>query len=395
MKLKILFVTNQFNPPRSTGSGNSSSLIYKELKDRSHDVDLLIFDDKSYEKDYKDTKYEKFYRKNTKLNIIKELSKINDGEYDIIHKYGGGFSRSILPIVGRNFKKTKLVVTFNGPYIACWNYLNYDKDDNSCCNFPKNFRCAMEKRKITFKWLSFFEYFIRKIQRVANRKYDNYFVQSKPMKALFSEANFDKLKTKLIPNFFDPTFYEKLKDFKSENGDKLVVLYLGGLKQNKGVSNLIKAFKKIKKNNIELRIVGNGSQKENLMKIAKDDERIKFLGFLEYKSDEFTKQYLESDIFVHPGIWPEPFNRTILEAPLAHNAMIVSDIGAPPDVLKDKALIYDPHNVQELADCLRELIDKPEKRNKMANEVHDYILEKYSLESAIDKLEREYEKLSN
>ena len=49
--MKILFSTNQFNPPRSTGSGNSSSLIVRELKKRGHELDLLIFDEKSFEKE--------------------------------------------------------------------------------------------------------------------------------------------------------------------------------------------------------------------------------------------------------------------------------------------------------------------------------------------------------
>jgi len=225
------------------------------------------------------------------------------------------------------------------------------------------------------------------------KKYDRYFAQSEAIKTLFSKAHFDETKFKIIPNFFDPYLHEEIKSKKIEPKDKITILYVGVLKKHKGVHNLIKAFKRIENENLVLQIMGDGSQRDKLEKLSGKDKRIKFLGLINYRSQEFVKRYKQADIFVHPGLWPEPFNRTILEAGISKNAMVVSDIGAPPEVLRNQALIYPPNDVEALTDNLRYLIDHPKRRKKMAETVHDYLIKEYSLSSAIDKLENEYQKL--
>jgi len=391
--MKILFITNAFNPPRSTGSANSSSLIYKGLIERNHDLDLLIFDRAEFIEDYRECGLGNFYKKNDFLNVLSELKRIEDGVYEIIHLYGGGWQKFILPYLCKNFKKTKIVTTQNGICPVCWNFEAYEKYDNKCCSFSKSLRCLIKKRSIHMKWFSILEYFVRKLQLHSFRYYDKYFAQSETINQLLTNAGIDSSKVEIIPNFFDPDFYKKIKEKEKKNTEKTIILFVGYIRRRKGLDKLIKAFKKIHSNKIELRIVGDGSGKEEAKKLAGNDKGIKFLGHIPYKSDELIETYIDADIFVHPGIWPEPFNRTILEAAISKNAIIVSDIGAPPEVLEDKALIYDPHDIKGLVDCLKELINNPEKRKKMEQEVHDYIFEEYSLESAIDRLEQEYKKL--
>ncbi|MFW5895261.1 MAG: glycosyltransferase family 4 protein [archaeon] len=393
--MKILLITSQFHPPRNTGSANSSSLIYKGLKKRGDEVDLLVFDEKSMAPKYEKANLREFYRKNDFLTITNELSKIKDGKYDIIHQYGGGLNFELLPLFSRNFKVTKIVTTLNGIWPACWSAygINYDRKSKKCCRFPENLYCAMKKRKTIIKWKSFLEYFYRYFQRVCVKQYDRYFAQSEAIKHLFSKAGFNKSKFTIIPNFFDPILHKDIKDTKVKSKDKIVVLYVGVLNTHKGVHNLVKAFKNIRNQNVELQIMGDGKKRKELEKSSIKDDRIKFLGLIPYRSNEFIKKYKQADIFVHPGLWPEPFNRTILEASISKNAMIVSDVGAPPEVLKNQALIYPPHDVETLTNHLKYLIDNPKKRRKMAENVYDYVIKKYSLKSAIDKLENEYRKL--
>jgi len=391
--MKILFITNQFNPPRSTGSGRSSALICNELKNRGHDVDLLIFDSSSSKEDYKETNVYQYYREHNIFNVIEELSAIKDGDYDVIHQYGGGTSKDMLPLICRGFEKTKLVTTFNGPFPGCWNYIDYGKDDIMCCKFSKNIKCSIKKTPQKLKLFYPLLYFYRKIRRNYVKKYDKFFAQSEAIKTLFSKAGFNKSKFKIIPNFFDPELYTKINNSKSYISEDTIILFLGRIDRVKGVGNLIKAFKKINTDGIELRIIGDGQRKETLEKKYQNHPKINFLGFIPYKSEEFVKNYKEADIFVHPGLWPEPFNRTLLEAGISKNAMIVSDIGAPPEVLENQALIYPPNSVESLSRKLKYLINNPEKRKNLAKETHDYLIAEYSLKSAIDKIEAEYRDL--
>ncbi|MFW5895199.1 MAG: glycosyltransferase family 4 protein [archaeon] len=391
--MNILFITNQFNPPRSTGSGRSSSLIFKELKKRNHDVDLLIFDHASKEKRYKKTKVWESYRQKNILTIIDEFKKITDGEYDIIHLYGGGPPKYILPAVCGHFKKTKLVTTFNGTSPACWHSTSYKQNSNKCCRFPKNIKCSIKSLRKRFALFYPIVYVRNQIRRFYTKKYDRFFSLSDSLRTLFSKAGFDKSNIDIIPNFYDQELYDEVKNFPVQKKDKTIILYVGRIDKVKGVHNLIKAYKKINKKNKELRMIGDGSMKKPLQIKYGDDKNIKFLGKVKYKSKEFIRNFKEADIFVHPGVWPEPFGRTILEAAISKNAIIVSDIGAPPDVLGDKALKYPPHDIESLTEILIDLIENPEKRELLANQAHDYIIKNYNVENSIDKLEKKYKRL--
>lgn len=391
--MRILFITNQFNPPRSAGSARSSSLIYGELKKRGHQVDLLVFDEKSYEKDYKNTIFYDYYRKLNYISVISEFIKIKDGTYDIIHQYGDGIFKFLLPAICKNFKKTKVVTTFNGTKPACWNSINYDRNSKKCCRFPKNVKCSITAPRKRFALFYPIIYLGYKIESSYTREYDRYFTQSNSNRLLLSKAGFDKSKIKIIPNFYDPELYDKIKLKSRKKSERIIILHVGRIAKQKGVQNLIMAFKKINNTNVELRIMGDGPLRKIIQMENKNNTRIKFLGLIPYNSKEFVENYTSSDIFVHAGIFPEPFNRTILEAAISKNAIIVSNIGAPPEILQDNALTYEPHDIQGLTDCLTKLINNSKKREELALNAHNQIIKEYNLERSISRLELEYEEL--
>ncbi|MEF8873952.1 MAG: glycosyltransferase family 4 protein [Candidatus Thermoplasmatota archaeon] len=391
--MKILFITNQFNPPRSSGSGNSSSLIFHQLKDRGHEVDLLIFDDEKYKKRYRETRYGEDYRERKYLATIEELSKISDGDYDIIHQYGGAPAKYILPVLGKDFEYTKIVTTFNGIYPACWNYEGYGRNDRRCCRFPKNFRCIKKSYEGKNPLFLPFLYMIRKTQKRLAKKFDKIFTQSEAIKVLFSKSGYNTSKIEIVPNFYDPSLYDSIRKQDVKESDKIKITYVGKIEEHKGIDDLVQAFLRLEDENVELRIIGKGTEKKKLEDRYSKKDEIKFLGKIPYASSRLIKSYKESDIFVHPGLWPEPFNRTILEAAVSKNAIIVSDVGAPPEVLEESALTYPPGEVEGLSAKLKRLIDDGEKREELAEKSHDLVIGEYSIGDAIDELEKEYKKL--
>ncbi|MET0043474.1 MAG: glycosyltransferase, partial [Candidatus Thiodiazotropha sp. 6PLUC3] len=64
------------------------------------------------------------------------------------------------------------------------------------------------------------------------------------------------------------------------------------------------------------------------------------------------------DIFVHTSVEPEPFGIVIIEALALKKAVIVSNIGAPQEIIVDgeSGLLFDIESVEDLAAKLDSLI---------------------------------------
>jgi glycosyltransferase involved in cell wall biosynthesis len=147
---------------------------------------------------------------------------------------------------------------------------------------------------------------------------------------------------------------------RSEDNETFRLLYVGALEPHKGVGYLIKAMRRLP-TDVRLCIVGGGRQQANLEQLASDeevDERIEFTGHLPY--EEIPARYAAADAFVHPGVWPEPFGRTILEALEAGIPVVCTDIGGPPEVVPDKDLLCPPADPDGLAAAVRRTIEKEE-----------------------------------
>ena len=108
------------------------------------------------------------------------------------------------------------------------------------------------------------------------------------------------------------------------------ILYVGALKKYKNVDALIKAFKILvpKISNFELTIVGKGTQKEELLKLADD---IGVSGSIVWKSDlaydELIREYAEASVVVHLSEL-ESFSRVVHEAMAIGTPILVYEYGA-------------------------------------------------------------------
>jgi len=102
------------------------------------------------------------------------------------------------------------------------------------------------------------------------------------------------------------------------NGKK-VVLFVGQLKKEKGVSYLIDAFEKLSRDDVVLVLIGKGVQKKYLQSLAAGcglDGRVLFLDYM--KNDELYAFYAMADVFALPSIttktFKEPWGMVVNEA---------------------------------------------------------------------------------
>jgi glycosyltransferase involved in cell wall biosynthesis len=127
------------------------------------------------------------------------------------------------------------------------------------------------------------------------------------------------------------------------------ILFAGRLNEAKGVDVLLQAAARLDFP-FRLEIVGEGESRARLERLA--DEiglagRVAFRGWV--PQAEIVDRYLESHLFVHPGRWPEPAGRTVMEAMALGVPLVVSDVGGPPGLAGDAALTFRPDDSADLA----------------------------------------------
>ena len=141
--------------------------------------------------------------------------------------------------------------------------------------------------------------------------------------------------------------------------NKLAVLYVGTINENKGIKYLIEAISLLILRNIrvELFVVGtiNRSYMKQLEQHIFDNSNEKHIHFVGYISDaaELEKYYLKSDIFVIPSLG-EGFPRVIYEAMLSGIPVIASDLQSIRANLPEPNLVslVPPRNPQAIAEAI-------------------------------------------
>ncbi len=197
-----------------------------------------------------------------------------------------------------------------------------------------------------------------------------------PLKILYYGKN--NLLRKMVKKFITPS--RLLKKTLEENGFRRCVLlhhfvkenvfqtkdnkliFVGALNPNKGADVLIKAISRIDpKIDAEAEIVGDGSERKRLEKLATElnvRKKVRFLGGL--NDSETAKKISQANILVFPSIALENSPMTIYEGMASKTLVIASDIGGIPDLVEDKktGLLFRPNDELGLAEKINYALRK-------------------------------------
>ena len=128
--------------------------------------------------------------------------------------------------------------------------------------------------------------------------------------------------------------------------DAITVGTISNLMPRKRVDILIKSFLEADIENSKLLIGGGGAEQERLMEMAKDDERVEFLGFV--KDEDMNDFYNALDVFAFPSLI-EGYGMPIVEAMACGKPVITLEDSDIPSNLKEKTFIC---KKEELSDVL-------------------------------------------
>ena len=153
--------------------------------------------------------------------------------------------------------------------------------------------------------------------------------------------------TFLIPNLIGDPF-ENIEniDFESKINQ---LIYVGRLDQEKNVSAIITIISQINLNDFHLKIIGEGSEMENLKKQVEEKRlasKVTFTGRLPI--NEIKNELLKSKIFLFTSV-NEAFGMVLLEAMFCGNALISYDCNyGPSDIINQNNGFLIPLNNQSL-----------------------------------------------
>ena len=170
------------------------------------------------------------------------------------------------------------------------------------------------------------------------------------------------------PQDYDERTYRYLEYLKSQG--YTVVMTLTRFTVQKGLTFLMQSIAEAVSKNpkIALLLVGDGEQRNELIKMASDfqiSNKIFFTGFL--RGDKWRDAYGVADIFVMSSV-NEPFGLTALEAAHFNNALIISKQSGVGEVLQN-ILRYDFWDTKKLASQIYEVSTNKELLQNLKNGV--------------------------
>jgi glycosyltransferase involved in cell wall biosynthesis len=165
----------------------------------------------------------------------------------------------------------------------------------------------------------------------------------------------------------------------------IVITFVGRLIVEKGVLELIEAVKSLLHayKNLYLMIAGDGPLKSRINKLPK---RIIYLGRVEH--DNVMGLLSETDILVLPSRFPEGLPTILLEAGSIGCAVIATPKGGTKEVITDErfGIIIDNNEILTIRKALISLINNPEKRADLAENLRKRIRENFDWEIIFNRL---------
>ncbi|MDF1797647.1 MAG: glycosyltransferase family 4 protein [Planctomycetota bacterium] len=177
-------------------------------------------------------------------------------------------------------------------------------------------------------------------------------------------------------------------------GRTLRIICTSMLWGGKGQDVLVEAFIAARREGLDAELVRAGRETSDgefskhrrwLAQEAGGTDLIHYPGML--PQEELSELIFQSDIFVLPSIWGEPFGLATIEG-MAHGICpVVSDSGASPELVGDAGIVVPTRGVEELTRVLLELSGDPERRAALGAAARKRAFERFGRDVFVERLE--------
>ncbi len=201
-------------------------------------------------------------------------------------------------------------------------------------------------------------------------------------------------KVAVIPNGVDvERFNSALSNISDKKNTQFSIAYVGVLKYDYGLEELIDAFKKVQtvKKNVFLHIVGEGPFLKELKKISKNISNIIFHGSVAFQ--EIPNLLQSFDILINTSSQKIVFQSPtkIFEYMAAGKPIISADNPQVSKILKNGecGILYPMNNTNIFAEKILELINNPDLRNKIAKNALKEVSKFHSWDARVNSIIKE------
>ncbi|MBP7087688.1 MAG: glycosyltransferase family 4 protein [Candidatus Omnitrophica bacterium] len=198
--------------------------------------------------------------------------------------------------------------------------------------------------------------------------------------AMLIEKNINQ-KARVIYNGIKQDFLSNQNPYRYK---ERYLLSMGRLIAKKGFDILIKAFNEVLKfrNDISLFIVGEGPEKENLVRLINKlnlEDKIKLLP---WSSRGQVAQYLKGCQFLVLPSRYEAFGMVIIESWLAEKPVVTRSLGGPQEIIKDgiNGLLVKEETAQDLSKSMIRLLQDNQLYDNLVRNIRDMAKE-FSIEN--------------
>jgi phosphatidyl-myo-inositol alpha-mannosyltransferase len=176
---------------------------------------------------------------------------------------------------------------------------------------------------------------------------------------------------KVIPNGVDIDRFQRAVPIARWQDGHQNILFVGRFEPRKGLLELLKAFRILRKTGCDCRllVVGSGPLAKEVRRYVAT-RRLRGVEFLGRVSDEEKAQlFRTADVFVSPATGGESFGIVLLEAMAAGTAIVASDIHGYKGVLRRgrEGLLVPPREPKAIAAAVGRLLGDDELRMAMAS----------------------------
>ncbi|PIN95343.1 hypothetical protein COU56_01935, partial [Candidatus Pacearchaeota archaeon CG10_big_fil_rev_8_21_14_0_10_31_9] len=265
---------------------------------------------------------------------------------DIIHLHNLKLVKTAL-LAFRGFPKVQTIHNISSIFPLYPHFFDKDNETNYDGKIKLNTGrlIGLKFRTILFDYIIFGNDWIKK------RTIKYFLCPSKHLTNLCKNADFENAIH--FPHFqvMSDYHFEKIKNL--ENKDYL--LFVGRLDKIKGVDYLLEAFKIVHEKNksLKLVIVGNGPEKENLIKLSYElgiNKIVVFAGWID--NTKLGEYYLGSLMVVMPSLYPEASPLVSFEAMNYSKLIIAYNSGGLADLVNDgyNGFLVERFDIKGLAD---------------------------------------------
>jgi glycosyltransferase involved in cell wall biosynthesis len=305
-----------------------------------------------------------------KRSVIDSL--LNATPYDVLHFHNmsllGADLLRVRPPLGRPVK----IYMTHEHWLICPTHVLW-KFNSRACERPQCLQCTLRARRPPQIWR------YTGLLRRASREVDRFVSPSRFTADMHADRGFSR------PVGHLPYFIDRVDDDWKAPGprpqERDYALFVGRLEEIKGLQTLIDAWDRVGR--ADLLVVGTGTHEAALKKRAAGNVRIKFLGALPQR--ELGRLYVHAVACVVPSITYETFGIIIIEAFARKTPVVVRDLGALPEVVRESGGGFVYRTEDELVDAINRLTEQPRLRADLGERGYLAFVENWSRDAHLSR----------